>query len=257
MKNYIFILATLLYSCTKPLNITVVTNITSGPNTIIFDDKDTLIANKPASSIFLSPYKEHSYSINNSKPQNFRLFDREGILNIARKEFVILQTRYESVNEEGVALDMYEFTMTSYMLIDSFLVCHKGSEITDKAKLKTLVDSIKVSKNGNYKDPIAERFRALEDYDNSEEVNNFKKIGNKDLFIPKFWDYNLGDTIPEEIKVRESKERLKYKRNVKKNFIIFADDFLAFAKLSKDYSVVNVRDLLRAKIDNRKKPLIN
>lgn len=76
MKNFIFILVILLSSCQKPLKITVVN---SGQNIIIFDNKDTLNTNKSVNSIFLSPYNEHSYSINNSKPQSFRLFDREGI----------------------------------------------------------------------------------------------------------------------------------------------------------------------------------
>lgn len=251
MKNCIYILALILCSCNKPLKITVISNITSGPNTIIFDDKDTLITDKAIDSIFLSPYKLHTFKINNIKPQEFTLADKEGILNIAKKEFIVLQTEYENEDGKGSEFGLLEINLDSYVLIDSFVVCKKVFEkaLTDKKKLKTIVDSLKIRKNGNYKPPFDERFPSdVEEYDNSESVNGFKKIGNKDLFITKFWDYNFGDSIPDKINIRVKKGNQNYRNSVKKTFISFADNFLLFAKISnKNYYVVDVRDYLKNK----------
>lgn len=252
MKNYVYILALLLCSCNKPLKITVISNITSGPNTIIFDNKDTLTTSKNIDSIFLSPYKRHTFKINNMKPQEFTLADKEGLLNIAKKEFIVLQLEYENEDGEGSEFGLAEINLDSYVLIDSFVVCNKAfeKELMDKIKLKSIVDSLKIRKNGNYKPPLDERFPSdVEEYDNSESVNGFKKIGNKDLFITKFWDYNLGDSIPDKISTRVKKSNQNYRNSVKKTFISFADDFLLFARMSpKDYYVVDVRPLLKHKI---------
>jgi len=251
MKNYIYILAVLLCSCNKPLKITVISNITTGPNIIVFDNKDTLITNKTIDSIFLSPYKRHTFKINSTNPQEFILADKEGVLNIAKKEFIVLQTEYENEDGEGTEFGLLEINLDSYVLIDSFVVCKKAfeKELLDKTKLKTIVDSLKIRKNGNYKPPLDERFPSdVEEYDNSESVNGFKKIGNKDLFITKFWDYNFGDSIPDKISIRVRKSNKNYRNNVKKTFITLADDFLLFAKKSnKSYYMVDVRNLLKDK----------
>jgi len=251
MKNYLIILIVLLCSCNKPLKVTVISDINSGPNTIIFDDKDTLITSRTIDSIFLSPYKRHTFKINNSKLQDFIVKDKEGLLNIAKKEFVVIQTEYENQNGEGNKFGVMEINLDSYVLIDSFVVCKKAfeKELMDKTKLKTIVDSLKIRKNGNYKPPIDERFPSdVEEYDNSESVNGFKKIGNRDLFIKKFWDYNFEDSIPSEIKIRVSESNLNYKNKVRKTFITFADEFLLFARTSKKkYFTIDVRNLLRSK----------
>lgn len=254
MKNYFYVLIILLCSCSKTVKVTVISNVTSGPSTIIFDNKDTLITGKSIDSIYLSSYKLHTFTVNHGGPQEFRLNNKGGILNLARKEFIVLQAGFE--NEGGKRNDFeFEMRQESYVLIDSFIVCKKAFEITDQTKLKTIVNYIRFRKNGNYKPPLDKRSpEEIEKYDVSESVNYFKKIGNKELFIEQFWDYNLGDSIPDSIQVLVSKRDLKYKNTVNKTFVTFADNFLLLARMSKkDYYVVDVRDLLKDKIANTTK----
>lgn len=254
MKNYLYLLIILLCACKKPLKVTVISDVSAGPNTIIFDERDTLVTNKPIDTILLSPFKKHVFTVNNSKPQDFFLRDTEGILNLAKKDFVVVAIKYE--NEGGTEYRFPgSFTMDSYVLIDSFIVCDKAFKVNLKTTLKAIVDSAKVRKNGNYYPLLDQKFSPdREVYDGTEEVNGFKKIGNNTLFIKKFWDYNLGDSIPEEIKVKVRKSDLKYKESLKKTFITFAEDFLFMAKMSKKtYAVVDVRDLLKGKDENNKK----
>lgn len=251
MKYYLYLLIILLCSCRSPLKVTVISDVTEGPNTIIFDNKDTLITNKTVDSIFLSPFRNHQFTVNNGKPQDFFLRHDEGMLNLTKREFVVLQTEYENEEgEDGQGLFSHEIHMEKYVLIDSFIIGDQGINLKNRVPLKEIVDSLKFRKNGNFQPLLDKRFPTdVDDYDRSEEVDGFKKIGNKELFIKKYWDYNIGDSIPGSIKVRIRESDLKYKNNVRKTFITFADNFLFFARMSKKkYYVVDVRDLLKDKV---------
>lgn len=256
MKNYLYIALILLCSCNKPLKITVLSDVSHGANTIIFDNKDTLVTSKSVDSVFLSPRHYHTFTINHSKSQNFFIYEKGGILNTIHKEFIVLQTAFETEEGEGSAgLFSFEIPQESYVLIDSFIVCKKLFQVGDSAKLKEIVDSISIRKNGNYKPPIDKRFPSeTAEYDASTFVNGFKKIGNQELFVERFWDYDFGDSIPDKIKLRVRDSDLKYKNKVDKTFITYADSFLLFAKMSKkDYFVIDVRYLLRNHSGNHKK----
>jgi hypothetical protein len=251
MKLLIFTVLFCLFSCQEKLKIKIIGMKNTTSDTLIFNSKDTVITHGVLDSVFLDAHEKHLFTINNSKPIKFQTFAKEGMLNINNSEFIILNVDFKSDGKETDPFDAGEINLSSFVMIDSFLICKKifENEVKDPKILNEVIDSISVKKNGNYRTYMSERERRFDDdYDTSEYVSGFKKIGNN-LFIEKFWDYDINQKIPEEISVQtRSDNTSNYVQKRTKNAIVFAKDFLRYAIIMKsEYSVTDIRSQLKKK----------
>jgi len=222
-------------------------------NTIIFDSKDTIVTNSFLDSIMLTSYQNHEFTINNSAPIKFKLSNKEGILNINKSEFILFNVEFTSEGTETDPMEIGQIEFSSYVVIDSFLICKKRfeSELKDFSKLNLIIDSISVSKNGNYKTPLYDHdYSSYYDQDITAPFSGFKKIGANNIFIEKCWDYDLNQKIPEEISIQTRNDNASnYSQKRKKIAIVMAKDFLKYATImTSDYTVTDIRDELKKKI---------
>jgi hypothetical protein len=239
-----------IISCqSEPIKIKIVGMKNSISDTVIFDSKDTIVTNGVLDSIFLAPYKNHTFTINKSQPVEFRVNNKEGILNIYNNEFIVYNIDYKKDGHEGDKYGLTEIPLSHFVLIDSFLVFEKKfeNELNDIKKYNAVIDTIITKKNGNYKAVFDERQRLIEgDYDTSKMVIGFKKIGRDNIFIEKFWDYDINEKIPEEIQVRINSDSKDYNQKRTQNAIVLASDFLRNAKIWKsEFTVIDVRKDLK------------
>lgn len=246
-----FIFITLIMSCQgNTVKVKIIGSKNPTSDTLIFDSNDTIIMNSSLDSIFLASNRRHTFTINNSKPTSFFVNGKEGILNIYKNEFVVFNVDYKKEGSLGNRTGFGEIELSYFVLIDSFLVGKKKfeTELKDIKTFNEIIDTISVKKNGNYKSIINERFRIVEgDYDSSNEMlTGFKKIGKDNLFIEKFWNYDINERIPEELSVQVRDEDKEYDQSLTKSAIVLANDFLANAKIwTSEFIVIDVRDDLR------------
>ncbi len=101
------------------------------------------------------------------------------------------------------------------------------------------------NKNGNYKSFFSEKEKLIEDdYDASKTVYGFKKIGKDNLFIEKFWDFDINEVIPEEMSVKVRSDDKNYSQERTLNAVVLATDFLNYAqKHPNKYLVININEL--------------
>jgi len=250
MNKLLLLFVVLFTSCTqKDLAIIIVNDDSKVAKTIVFDEKDTLVTNQLIDTIHLSPYQKHTFKINNGTPSTFTLANKDGILNIGKKQFVVTSIQYATDGDQPFF--MGEVERINYILIDSFLVCKKGAERTldSPAKIREILDSIVIRKNGNYTPLISEKERYIAgDYDTDDTVFGIKKIGKDNLFIERFWDFGLYEEIPETVSGSVQKDYKNYKHKLKKQAIFFGSDFLESAKKTwSQFMAIDVRNILTKK----------
>jgi len=88
--------------------------------------------------------------------------------------------------------------------------------------------------------------RPIKSYPTSKDVAGVRSIGPKEVFVERYWDYDLGQEIPSTItaSVQEGMEQFDTER--KRTAIMEANKFLMFASLSPDiYAVIDLRPLDR------------
>lgn len=252
--SFLIIILISTFSCEKQkLRIKIVGNNKS--DTLIFDSKDTLITHGILDSIMLTSYANHELTINNSKPIKFKLSNKDGILNIGKNEFVLIDIEFSSEGTDMDPMEIGKMEFSSYVLIDSFLICKKRfeNELKDPLKLNMIIDSISVTKNGNYTTPYYERDYSC-DYDEtiSAPFSGFKKIGSENIFIEKIWDYDLNQNIPEQISIQKRSDATdSYVQKRNKITIVMAEDFLKYATIMvSEYTVFDIREYLKKKSKN-------
>ncbi len=77
-----------------------------------------------------------------------------------------------------------------------------------------------------------------------EIVNDVKKIGKDNLFIEKYWDFDINDQIPEEMSIKVRNDDKNYSQERTLNTIVLANDFLTYAKNHPfEYSVIEIKKL--------------
>ncbi|MBS7253198.1 hypothetical protein [Flavobacterium branchiicola] len=249
--SFLIIILICTLSCEKDkLKMQIVGNNKS--DTLIFDSKDTLITHGILDSIMLTSYASHEFTINNSKPIKFKLSNKDGILNTSKNEFILMDIEFASEGTEMDPMEIGKIEFSSYVLIDSFLICKKRfeNELKDPIKLNMIIDTISVSKNGNYTTTDYERdYSSQYDETISAPFSGFKKIGSQNIFIEKVWDYDLNQKIPEEISVQTRSDAANnYVQKRNKTTIVIAKDFLKYATIMvSEYSVIDIKEHLKGK----------
>ncbi|MRX70216.1 hypothetical protein SAMN06265349_101783 [Flavobacterium resistens] len=251
LNSLIIIFFISLVSCRRDNpKITIVGNGKS--DTLIFNSEDTLITHGVLDTIRLSSYSNHEVTINGSKPLKFRVSDKDGILNTSKNEFILFNVEFQSDGTEANPMEALEIHADSYVKIDSFLICKKifEKELQDTNKLNLVLDSIAVSKNGNYKTSYHDRdYSSYYDEDLTASFYGFKKIGASNIFIEKTWDYDLNEEIPEEISVQTSNNNYNPKNYIQKTdktAIVMAKSFLRYATINiSEYVVININEQLK------------
>lgn len=258
MKNSIILKFTVLFlfsiiiSCKKePIEIKIIGNENSHSDTLIFNSKDTIITQGTISSVFLSPSRMHTFTLNNSKPIAFWINKKGGILNIHNNEFVVYNVEY---NEDDPYNEKYQdarINLLSGVMIDSFLVVERSFEnqLKDPKELDKIISEISTNKNGNYRSFFDDKERLIEGghYDTINNLNGFqfKKVGKDKIFIEKFWDYDIDEKIPEEIAVTTRRDNVVRQNRIRKA-IILDKNFLLNAKfLESQFYIIDIRNKLK------------
>lgn len=155
-------------------------------STIVIDGKVTLhFKGDSTTAIQLEP-GNHYVQVNDSTRQEFNVTSKGGILNLSNNDYVIFDVRYTDDKKKKLDIDMMR--QRSSVLIDSFLVVPKQYRKPSNAQLKNIVE--KLQRNDLSQNSDGEPYRS-----------GLKKVGKGQLFIPKTWDYNMTDSIPEVLSV--------------------------------------------------------
>jgi hypothetical protein len=258
MRFIYFLSVILLCSCAgKPIKVLVMREETENADTLVFDGEDTLITSSSMDSIFLSSRGKHSFTRNGSSPREFFTGDKKGILNLDDAEFVVFDIEYETAGTGGTFPGMENLPhnasrssfIVNYTIIDSTLVYNGLAMIDSVEFLHAIIDSVLSSKSGNYTvaSMVKNSKRLYEDPD-SQVIHGFKKIGKNKLFIEKFWDYDMDETIPETITIQTSSSSAYFQPGEVKRSIMPAYGYLFYASMSSDtHTVIDIRDYLGGK----------
>jgi|GEM_PF-1758845 len=218
---------------------------------LVFDEKDTVNCSGSCrlDSIFLSSDR-HDYKWN-GVDYSFTMPGNGAVLNLARKEFVVVALEYED-NNTGKNYGGYApYLQPNFILVDSFLIFKKVfiERLKDPESLKNVLINILQAENGNYA-PLTEQEKLYNEtnYDTNQEVWGFKKIGSRQVFIPKFWDFDLDQEIPEQIVISRPKHAVGFSERAlpeTKTALLFSEDFLDYARSSPaTFEVLDVRNYL-------------
>jgi hypothetical protein len=214
MKNNIIIpivLFIVLSSCNKErIDVYVIINSNFlKSNKVVIDDTLVLKNIAPTDSFTNIVLKsgEHQLTVNGNSKQDFMLGEKGGLLNLDKREYVILPIKY-STNDW---LSNSSFTMDYPIIIDSLIIYEKWAKTQDE-----LLDIIK---NSNMKEAIQ---------------MNLAKIDKDQLYIEKVWDYGLYDVLPESI---DSEGTVEFKKQ-----IMYSLTFLIYAELSDQYHVEKIKN---------------
>lgn len=218
---------------------------------LVFDEEDTVNCSGSChlDSVFLSSDR-HDYKWN-GVDYSFTMPGNGAVLNLAGKEFVVVALEYED-NNTGKNYGGYApYLLPNFILVDSFLIFKKVfiERLKDPESLKNILTNILQAENGNYAPLTAqEKLYNETNYDTNQEVWGFKKIGSRKVFIPKFWDFDLDQEIPEQIVISRPKHAVGFSERAlpeTKTALLFSEDFLDYARSSPaTFEVLDVRNYL-------------
>lgn len=251
MKHFIyfisiFTLVFILACSNKQAKIQIL--VANAPTEIIIDESDTIVIKTSLDSIDVS-LGRHKILFNN-KLDNFYVDEKGGLFNLNQKGLVVLQIEFEAEQTENTIKYNTHLRNPNFVIVDSFLIFRKGFKrlIEDSSALQETVKQVMAAKNGNYA-PLSEKETIYEgnDYDTNQKVWGFKRIGTSQLYVPKFWDYDLGEKIPESIIVRRHKNQEQLFGQVPelKTVLLLEEDFLDYVEsMPNTYELVDVSDLM-------------
>ena len=233
-----FLLASLLCSCSDPVQVTV---LSREQRPLVFDGTDTLAPKAAVDRIALSSSAEHTCTTTDGRTLSFRVGNKPGLLNPDSSSFVVFSIDYRSEQGAGQSTQI----IVGYVLVDSFLVYRKPfpqEHLDDEMALRI---AERVREKGNYAEAIMPMGRRpLKTYATSKDVAGVRSIGPDQVFTERFWDYDLGQEIPSTITASVQEGMEKFDTERKRTAIMEATKFLMFASLSPDvYEVIDMRGL--------------
>lgn len=231
--------AVLLVACSDPVSV-VVHAPSLGPDAaLIFDGKDTLRMQGAVDSIRLAPSAEHTCSTPDGRSITFRVGERGGLLAIDSGAHVLFNVEYRS----KAAASPGPKVVVGYVLVDSCLVYRKMFAGDDRDDADALRIAGLVEKQGNFAEVIMPMARkAVKSYPKSKEVAGVRMIGPGEVYTERYWDFDLGRTIPSTItgQVQEGFETLDTERS--RTAMLPAEEFLLFARaVPEEYAVIDLR----------------
>ncbi|MDF1696263.1 MAG: hypothetical protein P1U56_10540 [Saprospiraceae bacterium] len=162
---------------------------------------------------------KHTVSINDNPEESFVLGRWGGILNLAHEDFVIMENEF--VKESPVN----NSTITPMpVLYDSLLIYYRFFSGDQESMVKTLTHRM------------------------WEGVFTGGAINSDKLFIKKDWYYFIDEDVPNQISINVPNDWQLHSRTK----VVTANEFLAFATLSEDYTVApleveELREVLQSK----------
>ena len=203
----------------------------NGPIHLVIDEKydfkniaDTSFALK------LKP-GTHRMKINHGKEQEFEVGDDGGILNISNQEYVAFEIQFKNIHPAKDAFDLEEMRLRFPAIIDSYFVSIKSKP--DEVVPDTTIIGLLPYLTGEKKSIISEE----------ENVSGLRTVGKNTLFIDRFWDFDITDSIPRQI------SEFNPNKSTTKSSIRRARFFLLLAQLdSEQYFVRSIPEI------NRKMP---
>jgi hypothetical protein len=183
---------------------------------IIIDKTDTFKLELDTLTIKLKPGK-HSIVFLNKPSQEFEVGEKGGMLNLVNQEFIAYEVLYGEEYSRMISENISKRSPKAILQIGDVIYMSPvmAKRISDKL-LRRILPTISKSKNGNFVINDNELRITGEDtsvlkgdaeYDTNDKVLGYKKFGNNSLYINKFWDYGLGEELPETIKSKSGSIR--------------------------------------------------
>ncbi|MGC4100154.1 hypothetical protein [Ferruginibacter sp.] len=214
---------------------------------ITIDGKEQYNFKDSVITVTLKPGK-HSFVLNNDPVKDFTVGEKGGLLNLDNQEYVAYEIEYaEQSSEKKFSLN--SMTVKAMVLIDSFIILPKGAfGRQSDSSIRNLLPKLKEAKNGNYYFSMSPNGN---DYDVNESIHGVKKFGKDKLYIERFWDYSLGEKIPESLTITTQKNAISFgASSTTRTSIIHAPLFSLMARLSPDeYLVKTIAEIEAGKQD--------
>lgn len=228
--NFLLVISIVFISC-KEVTVVVdraIDDSLNGPIHLEIDDKyDYKNITDTSFALELKP-GTHSLKINNGKEQEFEVGDEGGILNISNQEYVAFEILYKSTNPPKDAFDMEELRVKFPAIVDSYFVSIKNKP--DEVIHDTTILGLLPYLTGEKKSMITEE----------ENVSGLRTVGKNKLFIDKFWEYNITDTIPRQL------SEMNQNKSITRTTIQRSGRFLLMAMLdTEQYFVRSIPEIHR------------
>jgi hypothetical protein len=249
MKRHITVIIvtffSLLSACTtNPADVVIDKNGKDSSNTKITIDGKMVIHLKGDSTTVIKLLPgEHFLQVNDSSKRNFSVTEKGGILNLDNQEYVMYEITYKNSDYNG-GIDFEKFRIeqnfpvSAAILVDSFVIIPKTYSAPADSTLRELLPKIfaENEQNGNA----------------DHSFNGLKKIGKGQLFIDKFWDYSMTDSLPETVEITTSKYGLSG-NTATRTCILRARHFLLSVILSgkEEYYVKSLKQIREGREDKK------
>jgi hypothetical protein len=213
------------------------------PTKISIDEKQIININSDTTITIELEAGKHTVSVNDSAKQEFTVSDKGGLLNLDNQEYVAYEIKYVASNpSDRFGLDFSDYVVKSTILIDSFIIVPKGPLSKADSALRKILPKLQQAEGNYYSDMVDPH---------NELFHGLKKMGKGQLFIEKFWNYNMNDTIPQTITIRTSSTFGT--RSATRSAILPAKTFLVFAVFNPEmYTVKTIKDVMEGKEDHVK-----
>jgi hypothetical protein len=214
-------------------------DLTTGKITI--DGKQTYNFKDSVVSFELMPGK-HSFVLNNEAPKEFTVGEQGGLLNLDNQEYVAYEIEYAEQNSNS-NFSMNSMSMKAMVMIDSFIIIPKaGFGRQADSSLRKVLPDLKAAKNGNF----FFRFKGEGNpYDTDQSVHGLKKFGKDQLYIERYWDYTLGEEVPQTLTIMTKKNSISFgSSSTTRTSIMHAPIFLLMARLSpEEYTIKSIAEI--------------
>jgi hypothetical protein len=192
LLSFLLVLFLVIFFCAcqyKPVDVVIDKSFVNGKKSkIVIDDKITIAANTDTTlAVKLMP-GEHFVKVNDSAKQLFTVPEEGGLLNLSNNEYVVYEIKYAASTSGG--FDMDKMRVKSVILIDSFVIIPNSAFFATDSSLRKQI---------NY---LIDNNEGRQATNKNTNVNGLLKTGKGQLFINKFWDYNMTDKIPQSLTVR-------------------------------------------------------
>lgn len=222
-------------------------DLTTGKITI--DGKQSYTFKDSVIHLQLLPGK-HSFVLNNNAAKDFEVGEKGGLLNLDDQEYVAYEIEYNEQNN-GSGINFNSMKINAVLLIDSFIIIPKSAfGMHSDSSLKKILPKLQAAKNGNYFFPMG---GSGNEYDTNEQVHGLKKFGKGKLFINSFWDYSLGENIPETVSITTTKGNTFGNASTSKIALLHAPLFLFAAQLSPEQYIVKSIAEIEAGTEDKEK----
>ncbi|MES1181431.1 MAG: hypothetical protein ABUL44_01420 [Flavobacterium sp.] len=249
-KLFPLFLLIVLASCSSDPVKVVVDKKDLSKGKITIDGKDQRSFKDSVIVLLLKPGK-HTVAIDNEAAKDFTVGDNGGLLNLDNQEYVAYEIEYAEQNSNS-SFTMNSMRLKAMMLIDSFVIIPKGAFAghTDSS-LRKLLPALKQAKNGNYFYSMGNEGNV---YDNSLSVQGIKKFGKDKLYIESFWDFTLGEKIPETLTITTRKSSISIgTSSTTRTSIMHAPLFLLMARLTpEEYTIKTIAEIEAGTEDKEK-----